>query len=408
MNENYNRYRESLNLDCDCNNKNDSLNKKAIVKSSDCCCEGGLPSHNNTIEVLIRQLKREVKELMNTTQAKLLCQDKKIAEVVTYIKNNLSNYIRNLIDSMEESGELDEIIKSVITTEITIMNQDIETLKYQMENVKNDITDLKAEKLEFQEYEESDINNKFQNIEVSTEYVNNSIIYITKLKNLDSLAVLPTNGDVNANINDNKLSIKAYADNHDDYDVYMNSGMSGIYIFNGVVNQTTRLDCPYYCGFTENNEMKFYEGLSRNITPDILVADNIKNCFSGFAPIIVNHEEADYTSINNLYGSNEIATAFIDSLPVKHPRQLIAQDDDNNFTIFSIMGRFNNCEGFNYQEMKSYFLSKGFKNVFSADGGGSTQTIINKNNVFYPTQELDTNTYREVPSVLCFKLKEVE
>ena len=115
-----------------------------------------------------------------------------------------------------------------------------------------------------------------------------------------------------------------------------------------------------------------------------------------------------YTSINNLYGSNQIATAFIDSLPVKHPRQLIAQDDDNNFTIFSIMGRFNNCEGFNYQEMKSYFLSKGFKNVFSADGGGSTQTIINKNNVFYPTQELDTNTYREVPSVLCFKLKEVE
>ena len=408
MNENYNRYRESLNLDCDCNNKNDSLNKKAIVKSSDCCCEGGLPSHNNTIEVLIRQLKREVKELMNTTQAKLLCQDKKIAEVVTYIKNNLSNYIRNLIDSMEESGELDEIIKSVITTEITIMNQDIETLKYQMENVKNDITDLKAEKLEFQEYEESDINNKFQNIEVSTEYVNNSIIYITKLKNLDSLAVLPTNGNVNANINDNKLSIKAYADNHDEYDVYMNCGMSGTYIFNGVINQTTRLDCPYYCGFTENNEMKFYEGLSQTITPDILVADNIKNCFSGFAPIIVDHEEADYTSINNLYGSNEIATNFIDSLPVKHPRQLIAQDDDNNFTIFSIMGRFNNCEGFNYQEMKSYFLSKGFKNVFSADGGGSTQTIINKNNVFYPTQELDTNTYREVPSVLCFKLKEVE
>lgn len=406
MNEEYNRYRESLIIDCDCN-KNDSLNKKAIVKSSN-CCEGGLPSHNNTIEVLIRQLKREVKELMNTTQAKLLCQDKKIAEVVTYIKNNLSNYIRDLIDSMEESGELDEIIKSVITTEITIMNQDIETLKYQMETVKNDITDLKADKLEFQEYEESDIYNKFPNIEVSTEYVNNSIIYITKLKNLDSLAVLPTNGDVNANINDNKLSIKAYADTHDEYDVYMNCGMSGIYIFNGVVNQTTRLDCPYYCGFKENGEMKFYEGLSQNITPDILVADNIVNCFSGFAPIIVNHEEADYTSINNLYGSNEIATKFIDSLPVKHPRQLIAQDDDNNFTIFSIMGRFNNCEGFNYEEMKSYFLSKGFKNVFSADGGGSTQTIVNKNNVFYPTQELDTNTYREVPSVLCFKLKEVE
>jgi len=406
--EKYNKYRESLNIDCNCNNSNDSLNKKAIAKSSDCCCEGGLPSHNNTIEILIRQLKREVKELMNTTQAKLLCQDKKIAETCTYIKNNLSNYIRDLIDSMDQSGELDKIIESVISSEITIINQDVETLKYQMETVKNDITDLKADKLDFEEYEDQEINNKFQNIELSTEYVNNSIIYITKLKNLDSLAVLPTNGDVNANINENKTNIKTYADNHDEYDLYMNCGMSGIYIFNGVINQTTRLDCPYYCGFTENNEMKFYEGLSRNITPDILVADNIKNCFSGFAPIIVDHEEADYTSINNLYGSNEIATNFIDSLTVKHPRQLIAQDDNNNFTIFSIMGRFNNSEGFNYSEMKSYFLSKGFKNVFSADGGGSMQTIYNKNNVFYPTQELDTNTYREVPSVLCFKLKEVE
>lgn len=407
--EKYNKYRESLNIDCNCNNSNNSLNKKAVVNNSDKCCGGcNLQSSDNTEEVLIKRLIREVKELMNTTQAKLLCQDKKIAETCTYIKNNLSNYIRDLIDSMDQSGELDEIIESVISSEITIINQDVETLKYQMETVKNDITDLKADKLDFEEYEDQEINNKFQNIELSTEYVNNSIIYITKLKNLNSLAVLPTNGDVNANINENKTNIKTYADNHDEYDLYMNCGMSGIYIFNGVINQTTRLDCPYYCGFTENNEMKFYEGLSRNITPDILVADNIKNCFSGFAPIIVDHEEADYTSINNLYGSNEIATNFIDSLPVKHPRQLIAQDDDNNFTIFSIMGRFNNSEGFNYSEMKSYFLSKGFKNVFSADGGGSMQTIYNKNNVFYPTQELDTNTYREVPSVLCFKLKEVE
>ena len=93
--EKYNKYHESLNIDC-CDKEID----KPKVKNN-CCCDGvNLPSHNNEIEVLIRQLKREVKELLQTTQAKLLCQDKKIAETMVYIKNNLSNAIRNLLDSI--------------------------------------------------------------------------------------------------------------------------------------------------------------------------------------------------------------------------------------------------------------------------------------------------------------------
>lgn len=411
MSEKYNRYSESLNIDCGCNNKTDNLNKN----KKNNCCDGGLSSHDNTIEILIRQLKREVAELLKTTQATLLCQDKKIAQLENYVKNNLSNYLRDLLDSMLVSGELDEIITSVIENNIEILENDVAQLKADMdlakthiETNKNDITDLKANKLEFKEYEESTIYDKFQNIDVDTDYTNDSIIYITKLKNIDKLAVLPTNGDKTEDINLNKKNVKEYAQTDDNYDVYINGGMNGIYIFDGTVNQTTRLDCPYYCGFTENNDMKFYEGLSQQITPDILIADRIVNCFSGFAPLIVDHELADYTSINNIVGSNEIARAFIDSLPVKHPRQILAQDDDNNFYIISIMGRFNNSQGFNYDEMKNYCLSKGFKNAFNVDGGGSMQTIVNKNYVFYPSQELDTNIDRLIPSVVAFKLKGVE
>lgn len=408
--ENYNKYSESLNIDCNCNNSNNSNSNN----SNRSCCNG-LKSKDNTLEILIRQLKREVAELLNTTQARLLCQDKKIAQLETYVKNNLSNYIRELLDSMLVSGELDEIIKDVITNSIEVLENEVENLrqdvdlnKTHIDTINNNIRDLQANKLEFKEYEESTIYDKFQNIDVDTDYFNDSIIYITKLKNIDKLAVLPTNGDKSADINENKKNVKDYAETDSNYDVYMNGGMNGIYIFDGTVNQTTRLDCPYYCGFTENNDMKFYEGLSQEITPDILIADRIVNCFSGFAPLIVDHELADYTSINNIVGSNEIAQAFIDSLPVKHPRQILAQDDDNNFYIISIMGRFNNSQGFNYDEMKNYCLAKGFKNAFNCDGGGSMQTIVNKNYVFYPSQELDTNIDRLIPSVVAFKLKGVE
>lgn len=154
--------------------------------------------------------------------------------------------------------------------------------------------------------------------------------------------------------------------------------------------------------------MKFYEGLSQTITPDQLLVDGVVNCFSGFAPLVVDHALADYSSLEAITSTNEIAQAFIDSLSVKHPRQILAQDDSNNFYIISIMGRFNNSDGMNYTEMKNYCLSKGYKNAFNCDGGGSMQTIINQNYVFYPSQELDTNIDRLIPSVLAFKLKGVE
>lgn len=123
--EKYNKYHESLDIDCGCNKP-----KPKPKINNDCCCGGiNLPSHDNEIDVLIRQLKREVKELMKTTQAKLLCQDKKIAETMVYIKNNLSNAIRNLLDSMLESGEIEEMLKSIILDNVNTLQNEIDELK---------------------------------------------------------------------------------------------------------------------------------------------------------------------------------------------------------------------------------------------------------------------------------------
>ena len=127
--EKYNKYHESLNIDC-CDKE---INKSKA--KNNCCCDGiNLPSHNNEIEVLIRQLKREVKELLQTTQAKLLCQDKKIAETMVYIKNNLSNAIRDLLDSMLTSGELEDIITETVLDGIQEMEEYFEELKEYLGN----------------------------------------------------------------------------------------------------------------------------------------------------------------------------------------------------------------------------------------------------------------------------------
>ena len=135
--EKYNKYHESLEIDC-------CSGKKPIPKKKDCCCEG-LPSHDNQLEILVKQLKREVKELMKTTTAQLLCQDKKIAETMVYIKNNLSNAIRNLLDDMLADGELEEIITDTVLENIEGMQEDISKLKVDLQNVESDIEEFKED-----------------------------------------------------------------------------------------------------------------------------------------------------------------------------------------------------------------------------------------------------------------------
>lgn len=74
------------------------------------CEEGNMPSSPNNIDILLMQIKREVEELVKTTEAKLLCHDGKIAELQNYVKDNLSSTIRVLLDDMKFSGELDNLI----------------------------------------------------------------------------------------------------------------------------------------------------------------------------------------------------------------------------------------------------------------------------------------------------------
>lgn len=374
----------------------------------DNCCGGiSLPSCNNELEILVRQLQREVNKLITSTEARLLCQSKKIDETMVYIKNNLSNALRELLDSMLESGEIEQIITEAISNAISLLEIEVEELNEKVDANTEDINDIKTNSIKFTEYQDSNIDSTFQNIEISHDYASDSIIYITKLRNVKKLSCLPTNGQPNANINNGRISVVDYAKLHDNYKVYINAGMSGINIFDGVVNETTRLDCIGYFGFTADNEMKWYDGINNTITANDLVNDGIVNCIPAFTPIILNGSIYDYTIITNQSGSSEIASKFADTVNDKHPRQLIANDSEGNFYIFSIFGRITGSEGMSYDEMIVYFRDKGFLNVFNLDGGGSTQTVINGESLIYPPQDFALG-YRIVPTVIGFQLEEVE
>lgn len=82
---------------------------------NDICKTCNLKSDDESTKLLISQLKREVKKLSADTTAKLLMQDGKIAETCVYIKNNLSNYLRELVAVMTANGEIENIISEIIT-----------------------------------------------------------------------------------------------------------------------------------------------------------------------------------------------------------------------------------------------------------------------------------------------------
>ena len=93
------------------------------------CVEGcSLPSTPNDLKILFIKLKREVEELIKTTEGKLLIHDGKIAEMCKYIKDNLSNSIRCLFDSMMLSGELDKIINETVLTGFNELSGKLEGL----------------------------------------------------------------------------------------------------------------------------------------------------------------------------------------------------------------------------------------------------------------------------------------
>lgn len=79
------------------------------------CIEGcNIPSDTNEIKIYVKRLIREFKEFYLDTTKTLLEHDSKMAELCNYLKDNLSDSLRCLLDTMIASGELEQLIKEML------------------------------------------------------------------------------------------------------------------------------------------------------------------------------------------------------------------------------------------------------------------------------------------------------
>ncbi len=79
------------------------------------CTEGcDIPSDTNEIKIYVKRLIREFKEYYSDTNKMLLEHDVRIAEAINYMKNNITDSLRCLLDTMIASGEIEQLIKEMI------------------------------------------------------------------------------------------------------------------------------------------------------------------------------------------------------------------------------------------------------------------------------------------------------
>lgn len=87
----------------------------------------------------IAKLEKELNELAKNTEYQLLLQDGKISELYVYIKENLSNELRTLVDSMVLSGEIEELIRTTMTN----LQPQIDNINQNVCKLVNDMTSFK-------------------------------------------------------------------------------------------------------------------------------------------------------------------------------------------------------------------------------------------------------------------------
>lgn len=247
-------------------------------------------------------------------------------------------------------------------------------------------------------------------IDISVDYLEHSVVYITKFR--PSRAVFEnTNGDNTiAPTADKNLLDFAKLRN---YPIMVNAiWHKGYHINNGVVEYEGTTDpsgfisYDFYSGFNGNFDIVFYDAFNNpNYTEEDLLA--IGNTWGlTFPPVVVNGAAFDLSSWTeaNCQNNETLYNNMVKLRTEKAARQVIAEKGTGELYIFTFTGKSNGfMQGVNYEEMAAYLLSKGMRNAMNLDGGGSTQTVINKFAIT-PTQDRSSVNGRLIPVALCFEV----
>lgn len=298
---------------------------------------GKLCEAPNTTLTLIKQLNRCVEKLADDTSLVMLQQNSKIADAYNYLKEKLDNSIRDLIDSMEVSGELAEIITEVAFADLLD--------KIEKRNVYYD--GITSEKL----YDDTS----------KTTY------YVTKIPYHDSNGVkislkLGVAGDSpTANQVESTLVFAA----RKNATVCVNAGVYNIdtkYPVGSLIKDSQILytamptdDKYQYLGIKGDGSVKVYP---RTTTPEAMLNDGVVDATCIFGSLILDGVAVPQTDLR------------------VEPRQSIGFDQEGNILIITCEGRTSENLGMSYDDLARLHYKHGSYNAYILDGGGSSSTVI--------------------------------
>ena len=190
--------------------------------------------------------------------------------------------------------------------------------------------------------------------------------------------------------------LKEYA-NKNNFLLLINSGIfnidtdgsvDGVYIQDGTILQDTpqKSHTKQYClGIKADGTMKAYP---YTIGASEILNDGCINAVTGFVPLIED--------------SMKVPDSVLSVCPhafEKHPRQIIGTMQNGDYFTFTCDGRATGQEGMTLNECINFLTNFDILFAFNLDGGGSTQTVVNKKKI---NRDI-TTPLRRIPNCIVFE-----
>lgn len=288
---------------------------------------------------LLLQIKEEVKKLMNSTQATLLKQNGKIAELCNYLKDNLDVYLRKLLEGMKVSGEIAEIVTDTILYDVL---DRIEKRNIFYDNVTTSKIFDNASKTYYYLSKIPHCDNKGSPIPLKMGLANDDLTCTT----LES--TLKHAWRKNAT-----LCINCGVWNIDTIRPIASVIYEGKILYKDIPTITP--EKYQYFTISKDNKYKVYP---IGTTPEAMLADGVYYACAIFASLIIDGAPVTQTDLR------------------VEPRQSIGFTVDNDIVIISCDGRNYESEGMTYDDLARLHALNGSVNAYILDGGGSTSTVL--------------------------------
>lgn len=299
------------------------------------------PARPNGGKLLLSEILHRMANLETSTRAQLLAQDADIDTLYNNLKTELANSIAETVDTMQQSGELAEIITDSIL-------EDINAIRWE---INNDVL--------------------FYGKEIYTQHLYDSTsdtdYYITHVppfnKNGDPLRLRL--GIADDNINCNSLESTLHFAQRKEATLAINAGffntkaytpLGGLIMDGEIIREgVPASNINYIC------IDKYGNLCSRpfNYSLKLMLREGIVQATNGRTILIENN--VTNTDLPN----ND-----------RHPRQAIAQKTTGEILILTCDGRDLDNNGMTYGDLQRIFNDLGAINAYELDGGGSSATIL--------------------------------